>query len=245
MTHSFELVAAPHTPFDQDGELALDPVARQAEHLRSVGVSGALVAGSTGEGASLTTPERRRLAERWVEVGGTLRVMVHVGHTSVPEAVELARHAADIRADSVCAAPPSWFKITSAEQLAETCAAIASGAPDLPFFYYHIPALSGVEVQMAALLDLVRGSIPNFAGVKFSHDDVDDFRICVQEHGATLRLLWGIDEALLAGLGAGAHGAVGSTYNFATPLYDELLSAYRRGDMETAKSHAGPFLAAG
>ena len=236
MTTPFEFTAAPHTPFDGAGELALDAVAQQAEHLRSVGVAGVLVAGSTGEGHSLTTAERRLLAERWVEVGGTLQVMIQVGHTSVPEAAALARHAADIGADAICAAPPNWFKITTAEQLAETCAAIASAAPKLPFFYYHIPVLSGVEVKMAELLDVVYTSIPNFAGVKFSHDDVEDFDACIKKHGANFRLLWGTDEALVTGLKAGAHGAVGSTYNFAQPVYDELLTAFRAGDMESANA---------
>lgn len=236
MTPDFEFIAAPHTPFEKSGELALDPVARQAEHLRSLGVAGVLVAGSTGEGHSLTAEERRLLAERWVEVRGSLQVMIQVGHTSIPEAAALARHAAAIGADAICAAPPNWFKITSVEQLAETCAAIAAAAPKLPFFYYHIPVLSGVEVKMAELLDVARTSIPNFAGVKFSHDDVHDFEACVREHGTHFRLLWGTDEALVTGLRVGAHGAVGSTYNFAQPVYDELLAAFRAGDMHTAEA---------
>lgn len=236
MNTTFEFIAAAHTPFDERGELNLSAVAPLAEHLRSVGVAGVLVAGSTGEGPSLTISERRQLAERWVEVGGKLQVMIQVGHTSVPEAVELASHAAQIGADAICAAPPNWFKITSAEQLAQTCAAIAGASPELPFYYYHIPVLSGVHVRMVDLLDLVRGSISNFAGVKFTHDDLDDFDACVHKHGSAIRMMWGIDEALMSGLKSGADGAVGSTYNFAMPLYDQLLTAFRAGDMEAASA---------
>ena len=232
----FELIAAPHTPLDESGELNLEAVARQADHLRAVGVDGVFVAGSTGEGPSLTGSERRRLTERWVEVAGRLEVIVHVGHQSLPEARALAQHAAESGARAIGAAPPSWFPIRSAEALAETCATIASGAPDLPFLYYHIPALSGVHAPMARLLDLAREQIPSFAGVKYTHLDPLDFQACVREHGDAMRLLWGCDELLLTGLGLGAHGAVGSSYNFAAPLYRRLIAAHERGDLDRARA---------
>ena len=80
------LVAAPFTPFNPDGSLHLEAIAPYARHLREVGVVGAFICGTTGEGASLTTAERRLVAERWVAVAPAgLRVLVHVGHTSLDE----------------------------------------------------------------------------------------------------------------------------------------------------------------
>lgn len=236
MNPNFDFIAAAHTSFDSGGELVLSGVDKQAEHLRSVGVAGVLVAGSTGEGSSLTTLERRRLAERWVEVGGQLEVMIHVGHDSVREAAELARHAAQIGADAICAGPPNWFNLSDPRLLAETCAAIAAGGPELPFYYYHIPVLSGVQIKMRDLLDVVRGLVPNFAGIKFSHNDLEDFEDCMREHGEHMRMLWGCDEQILNGLAGGAHGAVGSTYNFAMPMFHKLMAAHAEGDLETAKA---------
>ncbi len=232
----FELIAATHTPLLENGDLNLDQIAPQAAHLKSAGVHGVLVAGSTGEGQSLTTPERRRLAESWGEAATGLRVIVHVGHQSPREARELARHASEIGADAICAAPPSWFPIHTAEQLVETCATIASGAPELPFLYYHLPALSGVRVPMVRLVELARDRIPNFAGVKYTHLDPVDFQACIREHGSEMQFLWGCDEVLVAGLDLGAHGAVGSTYNFAAPLYHQLIAAHAAGDLEDARA---------
>ena len=231
----FKLIAAPHTPLDASGELHLEPVASQAAHLRANGVHGVLVGGSTGEGPSLTGAERRRLAERWVEVAGGLRVLIHVGHPSPRESSELTRHAAQAGAHGICAAPPSWYPLDSAELLAETLAGIAAAAPELPFFYYHIPALSGVRVPMARLLELARERVPSFAGVKYTHLDAVDVLTCVREHGSDVQLLWGCDELLLTGLALGAHGAVGSTYNFAAPLYHRLIAAHEAGEVETAR----------
>lgn len=232
----FELIAAPLTPFDESGELRLDRVAPMAAHLRGSGVDGVFVAGSTGEGPSLTGAERRRLAERWVEAGEGLRVIVQVGHQSTREARELMRHAAACGAHAACAAPPCWFEIASPRQLADTLAEVAAAAPDLPFLYYHIPSLSGVHVPMAPFLELVRERIPRFAGVKYSHLDPLDFQACVRDHGDAVQLLWGHDEELVTGLALGARGAVGTTYNVAAPLFRRLIAAHERGDHAEART---------
>ncbi len=232
---SFELLAAPHTPFRSDGSLALDVVARQSEHLRRSGVDGVFVAGSTGEGASLTGEERRRLVERWVEVGSGLKIWVHVGHNSVAEARGLAEHAAGLPVAGISAAPPSWFGIDTVDRLVETCAAVASAAPQLPFLYYHIPVLSHVSLPMVEFARAARQRVPTFGGIKYTHLDAVDFQACVREHGTAIRLYWGCDELLVTGLALGAHGAVGSTYNFAAPHYRRLIAAFRDGNMAIAQ----------
>src|SRR5690349_8218620 len=87
------LVAAPHTPFDAEGSLYLDVIEEQAALLADSGVSGAFVCGTTGEGLSLTAEERKAVARQWVNVArGRLKVIVHVGHASQREAIDLARH---------------------------------------------------------------------------------------------------------------------------------------------------------
>lgn len=230
----FELIATPHTPFTASGELYLEPVQQQARHLRGSGVSGVFVAGSTGEGPSLTCAERRRLAERWVSVGEGLRVIVQVGHASLSESRELARHAAELGATAIGAAAPSWFPITSTVTLAATCSTIAEAAPELPFYYDHIPARSGVHVPMAPFLEL-RERVPSLAGIKYSHIDPLDFQACVREHGDDVQMLWGCDELLVTGLALGARGAVGGSYNFAAPLATRLIAAHAAGDTKAAR----------
>ncbi len=232
---AFELIAAPHSPFAPNGDLALDAVAKQATHLRANGLDGVLIAGSTGEGSSLTGDERRSLAERWTEVGEGLQVWVHVGHNSPREAQSLAAHAASVGAHGICAAPPSWFALSSVDRLVDTCAEIAAGAPKLPFLYYHIPVLSHVQVPMARFAEVARRTISNFRGIKYTHLDALDFQVCVREHGDAIKLYWGCDELLVTGLALGAHGAVGSTYNFAAPLYRRLIAAHAKGDTDATR----------
>lgn len=231
----FDWIAAPHTPFTARDDVALDVIDQQAEHLRAAGVDGVLIAGSTGEGSSLTSAERRDLAARWSAAAGSLQLWVHVGHDSVREAAALAEHAAAIGARGVCAAPPSWFPVSEPEPLAAACAEIASAAPELPFLYYHIPTLSRVSLPMAPFVRQARARIPNFAGVKYTHFDPLDFQSLRREHGEACKLYWGRDEQVVTGMALGAHGAVGSTYNFAMPVYRRLQQAFTDGDHDEVR----------
>ena len=91
---TFSLIAAPFTPFGADGAVDEGTIARLAAHLAESGVDGAFVCGTTGEGPSLTTRERMLVAERWMAVAGSLRVLVHVGHAVVSRRLRRAAGAA-------------------------------------------------------------------------------------------------------------------------------------------------------
>jgi N-acetylneuraminate lyase len=230
------LIAAPYTPFDADGDLYLDVVEEQAALLAESGVSGAFVCGTTGEGLSLTTQERCDVAERWVSAAGSrLSVIVHVGHTSQRDAIELARHAAAIGAAAVSALPPFFFKPTTAHEVVEFCRPIAAAAGDLPFYYYNIPSMTGVNVSMVELLELAGERIPNFRGIKFTHGDLMEFQRCRALNNGEFDIAWGVDEMLLGALAVGTDAAVGSTYNYAAPLYLRMIESFRAGDLETAQ----------
>lgn len=237
-THPLEtLVAATHTPFDDHGALHLSIVERQAEHLLRTGVDTVFIGGTTGEFSSLSTEERLALTTRWGEVaaGSPLRVVVHVGSTRIDEAQALARHAASQGAVAISALAPFYVKPRSVEDLIAVCAAIASAAPDLPFYFYDIPVLTGVHLPMPEFLTRARDRIPNLVGLKFTNPDLIAYQSCQRAGGGSWDLPWGIDECLLAALAVGARGAVGSGYNFAGPLYRRLLAAFRRGDLVVAR----------
>ncbi|WP_327091444.1 dihydrodipicolinate synthase family protein [Nonomuraea sp. NBC_01738] len=226
MSTPLHLIAAPFTPMTPDGALDPSVVPAQAEHLRRAGVGGVFVGGTTGEWPSLSTTERERLAEAWQAArtasGGGLELIVHVGHGNLREARALAGHAASIGADAIAALPPHFFRPAGAEEVVEVCAQIAAAAPDLPFLYYHLPSMTGVEPPMAAFVDLAGARIPSFAGVKFTDHRLAEFDR-VLERG--VRAAFGRDEALLGALALGAREAVGSTYNFAAPLFLRMAEA--------------------
>src|SRR4051812_90238 len=103
------LVAAPYTPFREDGSLNLDVIPKQAEWLAKNGVVGAFICGTTGEGVSMSTQERLSVAKRWVDSGSsTLKVIVHAGHNSLTDCRAIAAHAQRIGAYAVAATAPSF-----------------------------------------------------------------------------------------------------------------------------------------
>lgn len=229
------LVAATYTAFNADGSINLNPIAKHAELLVRNGVTGVFVCGSTGEGVSMTTDERMRHFQRWCEVAkGSLKLIAHVGHTSLGDARALAARAQKDGADAVATVGPSVLKPSTVEDLVDWCAAVASAAPETPYYYYHIPVLTQLRFSMMRFMDLARERIPTFAGIKFTDENLMEFANCVSYGGGSHNLLYGRDEILLSGLVAGAHGAIGSSFNYSAPIYNRVIAAFEKGDMATA-----------
>ena len=231
------LVAATHSPFHADGSLNLAIVDKQAAHLLANGVRFAFINGTTGESHSLTLEERLALATRWMEVtrGSELKVIVHVGANCLADARTLAAQAQTLGAVAASALAPSYFKPRSVAAAVDCCADIAAAAPELPFFYYDIPVMTGIAMSMPEFLSSARERIPNLAGIKFTNPDLMMFQQCLRFDGGAFSIPWGCDEYLLAAAALGATGAVGSSYNFAAPIYHRVLRAFAAGDLKTAR----------
>jgi N-acetylneuraminate lyase len=230
------LIPACHTPFDRDGELCLATVESQAALFRETGMRSVFIAGTTGEFASLTVAERKALCERWVSVAGdSLKVAVHVGDNSLANAIELAAHARKSGVAAVAVAPPSYFKPATVHDLVDFCAPIAAEVDPLPFYFYHIPGMTGVRLPISDFLYEARFRIPNLCGLKFSHDDLVDLQACVTFENGAYDVFHGFDEGLLAGLCLGVRGAVGSTYNFAGRHFLKMIRAFESGDLLAAR----------
>ena len=233
------LIAAPFTPMHKDGTLNLELIPAYYDLLKSNGVTGAFICGSTGEGVSLTLQEKKSVAEAWAACTKNdphFTVMPLVGGTCLNDSIELALHARKTGLDAVSFTAPYYFKPANVDMLAQCCAEVAAAVPDMPFYYYHIPVLTGVGFPMYDLLKAVDKSIPNFAGIKYTHEDFMDFLSCINFQNGKYDMLWGRDENMLPALSLGSRGAVGSTYNYAAPLYYDLIHAFDNGDLETAQA---------
>jgi N-acetylneuraminate lyase len=229
------LVAASFTAFHADGSLNLDSVERYAALLTRNGVNGVFVNGTTGEGVGMKNAERMQNLQRWMDVArGALKVIAHVGHNSLADAQALAAHAATLRVDAIATVAPSVLRPAAIEDLVDWCAAVAASAPQTPYYYYHIPVLTGIRFGMSRFMWLAAARIPTFAGIKFTDENLMEFANCVNADGGRYNLLYGRDEILLAGLASGAHGAIGSTFNYSAPVYNRVIAAFERSDMPTA-----------
>ncbi|XP_059529464.1 N-acetylneuraminate lyase isoform X4 [Myotis daubentonii] len=235
------LVAATITPMTEHGEINLSVIGQYVDYLvEKQGVKNIFVNGTTGEGLSLSISERRRVAEEWVTKGRNKldQVVIHVGALSLKESQELAKHAAEIGADGIAVIAPFFLKPQNKDDLTAFLKEVAAAAPALPFYYYHIPALTGVKIRAEELLDGIQEKIPTFQGLKFSDTDLLDFGQCVdQNRQRQFAFLFGVDEQLLSALVMGATGAVGSTYNYLGKKTNQMLEAYERKDFSSALNY--------
>ncbi len=231
------LVAATHTPFHDDGALNLDAVEAQAAHLQKSGVGTVFIGGSTGESSSLALNERLALCERWSEVirGSSLRLVVHVGANCLQDARALSQQAEKLGAAAISALCPSYFKPRSVDLLVACCEEIVRDAREIPFYFYDIPALTGVSLSMPDFLAAAKDRMPTLAGLKFTNPDMMAYQLCLRADGGRWDVPWGIDEHMLGALALGATGAVGSGFNFAAPVYNRLIAAFERGDFVAAR----------
>jgi N-acetylneuraminate lyase len=224
-------IAAPFTPMHEDGSINYDRVSDYAEFLVRNGLEGAFICGSSGEGALLTKTERKAVAEMWVKASaGRLKVIVHTGGTCLTEQKELAEHAQEAGAYAIASMAPSFLPPRRNEELVAYCKTVAEAAPKLPFYYYHIPALTNVNLSVIDLLRAADNEIPNFTGVKYTHDNLYEFDQCKYIAGGKFDMLHGLDETYLSALIYGYSAGVGGTYNHCYGLYRGMKEAYVAGD---------------
>ena len=231
------LIDAPFTPFHEDGSLNLAPIPEYAALLARNGLKGVFINGSSGEGYMLTEEERMQLAEAWMAaVPEDFKVIVHVGSTSVMSSRRLAEHAQKIGAWGIGAMATPFPKIGSIEQLCRYCEEIASAAPELPFYYYHIPAFNGAFLSMYDFLKAVDGRIPNFAGIKYTFESLYEYNRCRRYQHGKFDMLHGQDETILPCLAmGGAQGGIGGTTNYNGRCLTGILEAWEKGDLEKAR----------
>lgn len=231
------LIDAPFTPFHENGEVNYEPISLYAAMLKKNGLKGVFINGSSGEGYMLTDEERMKLAEKWIaESPSDFKVIVHVGSCCVKSSRQLARHAAHAGAWGTGAMAPPFPKIGRIEELVKYIEEIASGAPELPFYYYHIPAFNGAYLPMTELLEAVDGRVPNFAGIKYTYESLYEYNQCRLYKGGKYDMLHGQDETILPALAmGGARGGIGGTTNYNGRELTGIIDAWNAGDIETAR----------
>lgn len=240
------LIDAPFTPFKDNGEINCDIIPQYAALLARNGLKGVFINGSSGEGYMLTEEERKTLAETWVKAaaevkttkGEAFKVIVHVGSTCVSSSRRLAQHAQEIGAWGIGAMATPFPKINRVEELVKYCEEIASGAPELPFYFYHIPAFNGAFLSMYDFLKAVdeSGRIPNLAGIKYTFESLYEYNRCRRYKDGKYDMLHGQDETILPCLAmGGAQGGIGGTTNYNGRCLTGIIEAWHEGDLEKAR----------
>lgn len=226
------LICAPFTAFDAHGLVNLERVPLQAKFYKDNGVRGVFACGTTGEGTSLSMVEKKALFKEWSKQRSeSFAVIGFLGGTSVADCRELAVYAKEVGLDAVAMTAPYYQRPASVKDLALTVAEVASSVPDMPFYFYHIPVLTKVYFPMIRFLEIVDELVPNFAGIKYTDENMMDFHQCLEFKNRKYNIMWGRDEMMLEALSIGCRTFVGSTYGYMAPLYLAIEKAFDNQDM--------------
>lgn len=230
------ILTAMITPFDERGELDAREAARIAAWLIDRGNDGLVIAGSTGEGQTLSREERSALIVAVKEVSaGRAAVIANAGSNDTRDSVASVEQAQRDGADAILAVVPYYNKPTQRGMLAHF-GAIAQATP-LSIIVYNIPGRTGANMLPETLLELAERHA-NIAGVKESSGDLMQIGSILADRKPGFLVYSGDDHLFLPCLSMGADGVVGVASHLCSRDYRTMLDAYRAGDVaQAARMH--------
>jgi 4-hydroxy-tetrahydrodipicolinate synthase len=220
------------TPF-RGGEVDEEAFIRLIERQIAGGVHGLVPAGTTGESATLSHDEHRRVVELCVQTaGGRVPVIAGAGSNSTDEAIELTRHAKAIGADAVLMVT-GYYNRPSQEGIYRHYAAV-DAAVDMPVLVYNVPGRAIVDISNETLERLAK--LPNIVGIKDATADVARASFQRLVCGDDWVLLSGDDPTALGYIAHGGHGCISVTANVAPAACATFVNACLAGDFATART---------
>ncbi|XP_023171974.1 N-acetylneuraminate lyase B-like isoform X2 [Drosophila hydei] len=231
------LLAPVFSCFKDDERRSLDvrPINRYAEWLRTQMISGVLINGVVGEGPMMRVRERKANCEYWqrAAVRHNLMIMVQVGGAPLADVVSLAAHAEAVRVSGVVTLPELFYRPRNVDQLVKYCQHVAKRCNTRPFFYYHMPSMTGVE-HMVEFCSKAEKCISNFMGLYYASADLEMGQRCLRFG----RLVMLASTALLAsGLMSGFNCSSLVVVNIRPDLVHKICEAFDDNNLQLAREY--------
>nr|XP_004923368.3 N-acetylneuraminate lyase isoform X1 [Bombyx mori] len=226
------------TPLNDDLTINYAAIPGYAKYMAEAGFKCVLVGGTTGEHMSLNVADRKKVIEEWVKAGRStgLHIQVQVGGAPLPDVQELAAFCQKNGVGSILTLPELYFKPSNVDELVSYVALVAGAAPKLPVLYYHIPSMTRVEINMPAFVTEASKKIPNFAGIKFTSNDLSEASQVLRAMSEKKALFLGADTLLAPAALLGIKSSIGTSFNLFPKIAHAILSAVQNKDVETARA---------
>lgn len=240
------VITALITPL-RDGKVDEAAFTQLLERQIAAGIHGVVPMGTTGESASLSLDEHKRVVELCVQVAaGRTRVIAGAGSSATDKSIELVRHAKTVGADGALVVTPYYNRPAQAG-LALHFEAIAE-AVQLPVLLYNVPGRTGVDLANETVARLA--AHPNIVGIKDATGDLSRVSWMRANIGGPFDLISGDDPSYLGYHAQGGVGVISVTSNVAPEAMVALHEAAAAGDYATARDwqdrliglHKGLFL---
>jgi dihydrodipicolinate synthase len=220
------------TPMHEDGSVDYPSLRKLIDWHVAEGTNCIGVVGTTGESPTVSVEEHCEIIRVSVEqAAGRVPVMAGCGANSTHEAIELARYAKKVGADSQLQVVPYYNKPTQEGQY-QHFKAIAEAVGDLPVVLYNVPGRSVADMQHDTVLRLAQ--IPAIIGIKEATGNIERAQWLIREVPKDFGVYSGDDPTAVALMLCGGHGNISVTANVAPRLMSDLCKAALAGDVRTA-----------
>ena len=223
------VIPAVLTAFDKNEEIDEKGMRELVSYLIDKGVNGLYLTGSTGEGFTMSSEERKRVVEIVMDENkGRVPVVVHVGAIGTKLSIELAKHAEEVGADGISSVPPFYWKFNE-NQIVKYYTEIANSC-SLPMIVYNVPLVGLLGMNAIKRL----AAIENVKGIKYTalaHYEITQIK---DEVGEDFLVYSGADEMAVSGLLSGADGIIGSFYNIMPEVFININKAVANKEIDEA-----------
>lgn len=226
-----QLLTAMVTPFNNNNEVDLTSTTNLVQFLIDHGTDGLVVAGTTGESATLTTDEKLAMFEYVVKAAeGRASVIAGTGTNNTEASIELTKEAERLGVDGIMLVAP-YYNRPDQTGLYEHFKAIAN-ATTLPIMIYNIPSRSIVNIEAETMIKL--SQIDNIVSVKEASGNLAQMSKIIENTGPDFTLYSGDDSLTLPVLSIGGHGVVSVAAHVIGNEMKEMIDAYKNGDVKRA-----------
>ncbi|MFZ0012366.1 MAG: 4-hydroxy-tetrahydrodipicolinate synthase [Halobacteriota archaeon] len=220
------------TPFTDEDEIDVEGMRSNIAYLEKGGVAGLVPCGSTGESATLTSEEHKKLIELTIDAA-SVPVIAGTGSNNTAEAVELTRYAQDAGADAALLIVPYYNKPMKSG-LIEHFGAVAQ-ACEIPLILYNIPGRTGINMDPETI-STVAHEYSNVAGVKEASANFTQISNIIETtRGLEFSVLSGDDGLTLPMMALGATGVISVTADILPKQMGQLAQLCLEGNFAKAR----------
>jgi len=222
------------TPFTKDDEVDAAGLKRMVEYVEEGGVAGIVPCGTTGESATLSHEEHKRVIDI-VVANAKVPVIAGTGSNNTKEAIDLTRHAADAGAEACLLITPYYNK-PNVRGLKEHFRQIGDSA-DIPLILYNIPSRTGLNMSAETIVEIA-AEVDTVKGVKEASGNLKQVGAIIKlakERGLDFTVVAGDDFLTLPIMSLGGKGVISVAANIAPQPMSEMVDAMLKGDIEKAK----------
>ncbi len=222
------------TPFTEDDEIDAEGLKRLVEYVEEGGVAGIVPCGTTGESATLSHEEHKRVIDIVVS-NAKVPVIAGTGSNNTREAVDLTRHAADAGADACLLITPYYNK-PNVRGLKEHFRAIGNAA-EIPLILYNIPSRTGLNMSAETIVEIAT-EVESVKGVKEASGNLKQVGAIIKlakERDLDFTVIAGDDFLTLPIMSLGGKGVISVVANIAPREMTEMVRAMLGGEIERAR----------